>query len=163
MEELLAIVLVGHGDVLFKVLCLDTLNDSLLSLGHVLPNLWSSSLILRCILPIQPSCHVRSIGYLSLQEKKTCIRNDSCLQKQYTKAKAVDDYLVKEFNKDIYGKWIPHRRLLHLSLVHFVICNGNEVLEILKLEISKRANLKQSGKEVVFDMIVDRRPVDFQK
>ena len=150
----------GHGDALRKVLCLDTLNDLLVSLGHVLPNLWSSLSILRFILPIQLSCNVRNIGYLLLQEKETCIRNDSCLQKQYTKAKAVDDYLVKEFNEDIYGKWIPCRSLLHLSLAHFVIRNGNEVLEILKFQISKRANLKQSGRDVVFDMIVLCRPIE---
>ena len=160
MEELLAIVLVDHGDVLLKVLYSDTLNDPLLSLGHMLPNLWSSPSILRCILPIQLSCHVGSIRYLLLEEKETCIRNDSCLQKQYTKAKAVDDYLMKEFKEDIYGKWIPRRSLLHLSLARFVIRNGNEVLEILKLEISKHSNSKQSDGEVVFDTIVLRRPIE---
>ena len=82
------------------------------------------------------------------------------MQKQYTKTKAVDDYFVKEFNEDIYGKWIPRRSLLHLSLARFVICNGNEVFEILKLQISKHANSKQSGGEVVFDMIVLRRPIE---
>ena len=67
---------------------------------------------------------------------------------------------MKEFNEDIYVKWIPCRNLLHLSLASFVIRNGNDVLEILKLQISKRANSKQSGGDVVFDMIVFRRPIE---
>ena len=67
---------------------------------------------------------------------------------------------MKEFHKDINGKWIPSWSFLHFGLTCLVIRNGNEILKILKLQISKCTNLKQSGGDVVLDMIVLRRPVE---
>ena len=68
------------------------------------------------------------------------------------------NYRVQELDKNIQCEGIPSRILFHLRLVHFVVRNRNEVLEILKLHFPESTNAKQFCREVVFNMIVLSRP-----